>query len=41
MATWPEVKRHIVQAPLAIIAVGAQEQHGPHLPLSTDTIIAG
>ena len=39
-ATWPEAARHIARRPLAILAFGAQEQHGPHLPLSTDTVIA-
>lgn len=34
-ATWPEVGAAIVLVP-----VGATEQHGPHLPLSTDTDIA-
>ncbi len=36
--TWPEAARR----PDAILAVplGATEQHGPHLPLSTDTDIA-
>lgn len=39
-ATWPEVATHIARRPLAVLAFGAQEQHGPHLPLSTDTLIA-
>jgi mycofactocin system creatininase family protein len=38
-ATWPEVAR---RAPTAVLVVplGSTEQHGPHLPLSTDTDIA-
>lgn len=32
---WPEVG-----APLLLLPLGATEQHGPHLPLETDTIIA-
>jgi creatinine amidohydrolase len=36
---WPEVERIAPSATLAI-PVGATEQHGPHLPLSTDTDIA-
>ena len=39
-ATWPEVKRAIEKGCVAILAVGTQEQHGPHCPLSTDTIMA-
>jgi creatinine amidohydrolase len=38
-ATWPEVeatgRRHVLAVPL-----GSLEQHGPHLPLDTDTRIA-
>ena len=34
--TWPEVDRGL----LLVIPLGATEQHGPHLPLSTDTDIA-
>ena len=34
-ATWPEVGRPIVAVP-----VGSCEQHGPHLPLGTDTLVA-
>lgn len=33
--TWTEV-----EAPLLVVPVGSCEQHGPHLPLSTDTVIA-
>jgi mycofactocin precursor peptide peptidase len=38
-AAWPEVER---AAPGSLLAVplGATEQHGPHLPLSTDSDIA-
>ena len=35
-AAWPDLKG----ARLLIVPVGATEQHGPHLPLSTDTDIA-
>lgn len=35
-AAWPEVGA----APLVLVPVGSTEQHGPHLPLSTDTVIA-
>ena len=50
-ATWPEVdgiaRRRTdgrtdgaAPAPIVLIPVGSTEQHGPHLPLATDTIIA-
>lgn len=35
-ATWPEVRRGTV----LLVPVGSLEQHGPHLPLDTDTTIA-
>jgi mycofactocin precursor peptide peptidase len=34
--TWPAIG----DRPLLCVPVGACEQHGPHLPLSTDTIVA-
>lgn len=40
-ATWPEVQAHLRRNPVAILAFGAQEEHGPHLPLATDTLMAG
>ena len=39
-ATSPEVKAAIEKGAVAVLAVGAQEQHGAHLPLSTDTVMA-
>jgi mycofactocin precursor peptide peptidase len=33
--TWPEV-----EATLLVVPLGSTEQHGPHLPLGTDTTIA-
>ncbi len=39
-ATSPEVRAAIAQGAIAVLAIGAQEQHGSHLPLSTDTILS-
>ncbi len=46
-ATWPEVdgisrrgSDDQAPAPIVLVPVGSTEQHGPHLPLATDTIIA-
>ncbi|TAJ49764.1 MAG: creatininase family protein [Herbiconiux sp.] len=38
-ASWTDVRDHVASAgTLAFLPFGALEQHGPHLPLSTDTI---
>ncbi len=37
--TWSELSER-VHPPVILVPVGATEQHGPHLPLSTDTLIA-
>ena len=34
-ATWTEIGE-----PIVVVPVGSCEQHGPHLPLDTDTIVA-
>jgi creatinine amidohydrolase/Fe(II)-dependent formamide hydrolase-like protein len=38
--TWPEVKEYLERVDVAILPVGALEQHGPHLPLDTDSFDA-
>jgi creatinine amidohydrolase len=35
-----EAATHIADAEIALLPVGATEQHGPHLPLGTDTRVA-
>ncbi|MEM7414467.1 MAG: creatininase family protein [Gemmatimonadota bacterium] len=38
--TWEEVRDARSERAVAVLPVGAVEAHGPHLPLSTDVIIA-
>src|SRR4030095_5368668 len=38
--TWTEVDEAMKDRPVALVPVGAVEAHAPHLPLSTDTVIA-
>src|SRR6266568_8962001 len=38
--TWTEVDQAMKDRPVALLPVGATEAHGPHLPVSTDTVIA-
>jgi creatinine amidohydrolase len=39
-ATWTDVHAHVAGNGLAVLPFGAYEQHGPHLPLNTDTVLA-
>jgi creatinine amidohydrolase/Fe(II)-dependent formamide hydrolase-like protein len=38
--TWPEAAALAAAGAMLTIPVAATEQHGPHLPLSTDTDLA-
>ncbi len=38
--TWSDLSRRIDTGSVLLVPVGSTEQHGPHLPLSTDTDIA-
>lgn len=37
--TWPEFEEQAPRAPYWVLAVGSTEQHGPHLPLASDTLV--
>lgn len=39
-ASSPDFAAAVARGALAVLPVGAFEQHGPHLPLSTDTVLA-
>ena len=38
--TWTEVDQAMKDRPVALVPVGATQAHGPHLPVSTDSVIA-
>ncbi len=38
--TWPEAQQRFKEVDVALLPVGAIEQHGPHLPLDTDSFDA-
>lgn len=38
--TWPDAERYLRRVDIALLPVGAIEQHGPHLPLDTDAFDA-
>jgi creatinine amidohydrolase len=38
--SWTDVAAHIARDPRLLIPVGALEQHGPHLPLGANAIVA-
>src|SRR5215472_7981476 len=35
--TWPEINEAVALKKVVVLPIGATEQHGPHLPLETDT----
>lgn len=37
--TWPEVREAVERNAAVVLPAGATEQHGPHLPLGTDTFL--
>jgi creatinine amidohydrolase len=39
-SAWPDIEAAIDNGLIAILPVGAMEQHGAHLPLDTDTVLA-
>lgn len=38
--TWPEVNEAVALGKVILLPVGSTEQHGPHLPLDVDNVIA-
>ncbi len=38
--TWPEIKERLKETDIALLPVGQTEQHGLHLPINVDNIIA-
>ena len=38
--TWPDIGERIKEVPVALVPVGATEQHGYHLPVGTDVFLA-
>lgn len=38
--TWPQIRAMQEKCPLLVLPLGATEQHGPALPIGTDTMIA-
>jgi creatinine amidohydrolase len=38
--SWPELRDRVASDPVVVLPVGTTEQHGPHLPLSTDYLTA-
>lgn len=38
--TWPQLRPAVERTPWVLLCLGAVEEHGPHLPLGTDTLAA-
>jgi creatinine amidohydrolase/Fe(II)-dependent formamide hydrolase-like protein len=39
--TYPEISRRLSASSILCLPIGSIEQHGPHLPLNTDAVLAG
>ncbi|MGA9399347.1 creatininase family protein [Haladaptatus sp.] len=37
---WPDLGNYVAEESVAVVPLGSTEQHGPHLPLATDHLIA-
>jgi creatinine amidohydrolase len=38
--SWTEIEQALKERPIALLPVGSTEAHGPHLPVTADTVIA-
>ena len=38
--TFPEISRKLKESSILLLPIGAIEQHGAHLPLNTDVVVA-
>jgi creatinine amidohydrolase len=38
--TWPQAKKAFESTSVVVVPIGSTEQHGPHLPLGTDFLVA-
>lgn len=38
--TWPEVKEAFARTSVVVVPIGSTEQHGPHMPVGTDFLVA-
>jgi len=37
--SWPEIKEAIKDGKVVLLVLGSMEQHGPHLPVGTDSFL--
>ena len=38
--TWPQAQEAFKRTSVVVVPIGSTEQHGPHLPLGTDFLVA-
>ena len=38
--SWPQLEQAVAENTLILLPIGQTEQHGPHLPVKTDALIA-